>query len=444
MLKDVSSQAKAVLKRAHLWRVSGQAALRAATAGRKLAPGNLVMLPHAATADQMFFSRQAEQHGPIFKVWWTNKLTTCIVGHELGRRFLSANEGKIRAATIDLTPLFPHGFLRAMEGETHRRYRRMFIDAFRATPLEDHAAEVRSIVQDTLGAIAAYGVADATAIRGRLRSATTAISLRLILGIERSSPIFPELASAYEAYAPDAPFLVVKNRHKAAYVVLKRHVADLVESRASMDLAPSSILKALVGAGQVDETVIGNLIQMTEASLYDMHGLWVWILHMLAVNPEAADRMASFAIEDPQASEYAMAIAREALRMEQSEFIHRIANDDLVFEGHFIPRNSRIRICVWDGHRDAAKFAEPSAFRPDRFMDAIPEIDTYSPFGLDKHRCLGADWTVELAAIYAEELVRRYSLELLRTGPTERGKFHFEPSSQFQVRLTSTLDDATT
>jgi cytochrome P450 len=437
MLKDMPSKAKAALKRLHLWRVSRHAGLRAAAAGKNLAPGTLKMLSDAVTADQMFFSREAEKHGPIFKVWWTNKLTTCIVGHELGRRFLSANEGKIRAATIDLTPLFPHGFLRAMEGETHRKYRRMFIDAFRATPLSDHDDEIRSIVRDALAAIASDGVGDAASIRARLKSATSAISLRLILGIERSTPAFRELAAAYESYAPDAPFLVVENRHRAAYAVLRQHVAELVGSRERLDRAPTSILKALVMADQMDDTVVGNLIQMTEASLYDMHGLWMWILHMLSVNPKIAKRMAGLTAVSIT-RDYATAIAQEALRMEQSEFIHRIAEADIVFEGHFIPKNSRIRICVWDGHRDSTKFPDPSTFDPDRFLNAKPDIDTYSPFGLDKHRCLGADWTVELAATYVEELVHKYRLELLQTGPTERGKFHFEPSSRFQVLLDST------
>jgi cytochrome P450 len=431
MPRDRLVEVKAALKRVHLWRTHCQARLRAAARGKRLAPGRLQMLPAGSLADQLFFTKEAQKYGPVFKVWWTNKLTTCIVGHDLGRRFLSANEGRIRAATVDLTPLFPHGFLRAMEGETHRKYRRIFIDAFRLTPLEDHRAEIRSIIDEALGSIAREEVSNAEHLRTMLKNATTAISLRLILGIDRLSPRFAELAAAYDAYAPDAPFLVVQKRHKTAYAILNQQVAELAEAQETLE-SPPSLLKALVAAGQIDETVTGNLIQLTDTSLHDMQGLWFWILHMLSVEPRILE------MADAQAGvgrDLAMAIAQEALRMEQSEFIHRVASDDITFNGYFIPKNSRIRICVWDGHRDPVKFPYPSRFDPKRFIGRKPEIDSYSPFGLDKHRCLGADWTIELAAAFVERLLNGYKLDLVRTGPSERGRFHFQPSSKFELKL---------
>jgi len=392
------------------------------------------MISGAEAVDQNFFMNEAAKYGPVFKAWWTNKLTICIVGHELGRKFLSDNEGKIRAATIDLTPLFPHGFLRAMEGETHRKYRKMFIQAFRETPLREHDLEIRKIIDEALSKIASLHAPSMSDLRPILKSATMAISLRLILGIERSSPIYGGIAANYEVYAPDAPFLVVKKRHREAYDLLKQQVADWASSKAALEAAPSSLLKALVVAGNVDDTVVGNLIQMTEASLYDMHGLWCWIVHMLAKEPSYGDPFDTTLV-DASLSKHAIAIVRETLRMEQSEFVLRIATSDIIFQGYFIPRKSRIRICVWEGHRNPVNFLNPSKFDPARFADVMPDIDAYSPFGLDKHRCLGADWTVDLAAVFTRQLAIHYRLELLRDGRSEAGKFHFEPSAQLAVRL---------
>jgi cytochrome P450 len=59
--------------------------------------------------------------------------------------------------------------------------------------------------------------------------------------------------------------------------------------------------------------------------------------------------------------------------------------------------------------------------------------DDYSPFGLDKHLCLGADWTFDLSAVFVEELVSHYRWEKVADGPPVRGKFHFEPSPKFTI-----------
>lgn len=394
-------------------------------------PGKLRTLSDTEATDQFFFLKQADQYGPIFKTWWTNKFTVCIVGHELGRKFLTSNEGKIRAATIDLTPLFPNGFLRAMEGETHRKYRKMFIQAFRETPIQRHDADVREIIAEALHAIGQKQTPSIAELRQILKSATTAISLRLILGIERSSPLYPGISASYDIYAPDAPFLVVKDRHRKAYELLKQQVAEWVSSEATFKKAPPSLLRALVVAGNADDTAIGNLIQMTEASLYDMHGLWCWIVHMLATDTEFSQGNQNKA----NLADYAVAVARETLRMEQSEFVLRTTTADIVFDGYLIPRRSRIRICVWEGHRDPKNFSNPSKFDPGRFAGNMPGIDSYSPFGLDKHRCLGADWTVVLASAFTQQLLETYRLNLLDSGPPEAGKFHFEPSSRFSVQF---------
>jgi cytochrome P450 len=127
------------------------------------------------------------------------------------------------------------------------------------------------------------------------------------------------------------------------------------------------------------------------------------------------------------------AIAREALRMEQSELLHRVADENIVFDGYFIPKGSHIRICVWEAHHNPQKFQEPFRFNCERFMKAKVPADDYSPFGLDRHLCLGADWTYDLSAIFVEELVNHYRWEIVADGPPMPGKFHFEPSPKFTV-----------
>jgi cytochrome P450 len=129
------------------------------------------------------------------------------------------------------------------------------------------------------------------------------------------------------------------------------------------------------------------------------------------------------------------AIPRESLRLEQSELLLRVALEDIVFDGYFIPRGSHIRICVWEAHHDPDRHQDPFTFRCERFMDGKVPASLYSPFGLDKHRCLGADWTYELSTLFVVELTRGYAWSITGDGQPVFGKFHFEPSRSFAVEL---------
>ena len=125
----------------------GRARLQGRLTSSRLAPGRILPETEAAKLDLVKLHRE---YGNIFTIWAGGKLTTCIVGHELGLRFLTENKASLRVATIDMTPLFPVGFLRAMEGEAHVEYRRLFIAAFRSVSLQAQAAALRGIFRDRL------------------------------------------------------------------------------------------------------------------------------------------------------------------------------------------------------------------------------------------------------------------------------------------------------
>jgi cytochrome P450 len=416
--------------------IEAKASRAARAKGVRLAPGRLEIPDKATLSDQSFLLKQAEELGPIFKVWVPNKMTTCIVGHAAARRFFLENEGKTRAAATDLSPLFPHGFLRALEGPTHRHYRRLVLEAFRHTPLEPHMETIRENIQSALESLSKASQPVASpAIRQALKAAATANFMQLILGLGTASPRYAELTRAYDIYAPDGPFIVARPRHKEAYARIHALVMQQVEEIKGDKDAKPSLLRHLIRSDTVDETTLGNLIQMVEATRTDLHGLWTWLIKMLSDRPEVAERVRSNSAVGATQLTIGEAIAREALRMEQSELLHRVATDNIIFDGYYIPKDTRVRICVWEAHHDPQKFPDPFRFDCERFMRSKIPADDYSPFGLDKHRCLGDDWTLTLSATFVEELAHGYRWTLAADGPPVAGKFHFEPNPLLAIDL---------
>ncbi len=416
--------------------VEAKAKRGAAARGAQLAPGRLDVPKERQPLDQLFLMKRAEELGPIFKVWLPHKLTTCIVGHERARRFLTENEDKIRVGTIDFTGLFPNGFLRALGGDVHRTYRRTVLDGFNATPLEPHDTEIRDIIRQGLDLfVSAPQPVDNAEIRRTLKATTTDIFLLLILGVHRGSDLHDRFVAAYLDYAPDGQFIVVRPRHKPVYRNLRDLVSRQIAAIEADEKAKPSLLRHMIRTGTVDETVLGNLIVMVEVARFDVLGLWTWIVKHLGENPDAVDTIRQS--DTPGRTGYTalQAAPRESLRLEQSELLLRVTTDDIVFDGYFIPRDTHVRICVWEAHHDAKTFKDPFRFQCRRFMETRVTPNEFSPFGLDKHRCLGADWTYLLSEILIDEMTGGYDWTIAEDGKPVFGKFHYEPSNALQIHI---------
>lgn len=408
----------------HVLRVKaalGLARARLAAFGR-LPPGPARPVSAAEGQDQLLLQRLAQRHGPVFRVHLDGKLTVCVVGLDRARRLLADNEARLCPVTPDFSPLFPGGFLRGMAGDHHATYRRALVEAMRATPLADHQEAIAGHVEDAVMALAAADQpVGEPAIRRALKTAATAIMLDLVLGIteERSRA---ELAALYEDYATDGHFIVADRAVVDAFAAIRDRVAA--------EPAGPSLRAALQRRGALDQTMVGNLLQIVEAARHDLSSLWCWIIACLTDHPDGQALVRA----GPEGA--AAALVREVLRLEQSEYLLRQVLAPVEFEGFRVPRGLRIRICIWESHHDSARFADP--FRPDfrRFLDHPPDASAYAPFGLDRHRCPGNDWTVTISALFVEALCRRLDWRLAAAAPAVRGRFHFQPGPGFSIRAT--------
>jgi len=416
------------------WLGSTKVKIRAAAHGRKLAPGTLREPTQRTLDDRRYLLQLREKHGPVLTAWLDGKVTTCIFGLQLGRKFLVENEDKIAAATTDFTPLFPHGVLRQMNGDSHREYRRLMIGAFKGVNLSDHQTAIDSIVDDMLDELRDLPQPVPLAqLRVAFKAALTKIMFRLVLSIDTNWPKFEAMLAAYDKYAPHGTFKTARPVHIESYGEMRTLLLERSTELENVTTA-KSLFDHLRQLGRVDETVLGNLLQMTEAGRYDLMGLWSWLIQMLSTDKNWLERIASEPDAKTKADLCEMAVM-EALRLEQSELLLRRALRDIVFEGYFIPQKSIIRIAIWETHKDPANFANPFAFDPSRFLRAGSQAESYGPFGLDKHRCLGPDWILHISSIFVERIAQRFNPIVVADGAPERGIFHYEPSSAFKVTL---------
>jgi len=413
---------------------SAKAHLRALAHRSRLAPGTLEEPGPEALADPRFLMKLNEMYGPILKASISGKVTTCIFGIPEGRRFLVEHDDNIEGATTNFIPLFPHGTLRQMVGEPHREYRRLFAEAFTAVDIREHGEAIRSIIDEMLARFSAGSRPLKLAeIQIELKLRLSEILFRLVLGITRDWPQFDRLLAVYEVYAPHGTVNTVRAEHQKIYSDMK----DLVLARAAelqSDGEFSSLLGHFARVGKLDDTVIGNLLQMTEAGRFDTMGLWSWVIKMLGDNIQVLDRIAA-ETDKKRRVQFCEAVAQETLRLEQAEFLMRRATSDIVFDGYFIPKGTMVRVAIWAAHKDPNNFDEPFRFNPDRFIDSGSTKDIFAHLGIGKHRCLGADWVITMTAMLVEQAALGCRWSIVEDGEAERGRFHFEPSQKLAVKF---------
>ncbi len=113
---------------------------------KRLAPGEFVALNRAERSDQQFLLKQSQRVGPLFKAIWGRKYCTCMVGLPLCRRFLEQHSNDLTSQSLELESFFAKGFLRRMQGEDHKKYRRLILKVLihSSSPGTPHCLKISS------------------------------------------------------------------------------------------------------------------------------------------------------------------------------------------------------------------------------------------------------------------------------------------------------------
>jgi cytochrome P450 len=366
--------------------------------GHRLPPGNFIRLEPLLAKDPKALALKAAATGPILATLWGNKITICITSLPVARRLLQKHKNDLNALSIDITSIVPKGILRTMEGIDHQTYRKAFSRAISASDFPSQAADLRSIVMESLGGMDGAGrpasaLCDEIALR---------MLMRAYLGVARGSATHLELEEQFNAMAPNGFAWNVGPLQKAAFEKIRSRLAALASDPvAGGEVNPDSVLFQLAQDGATDLTTIGNLIYMIEMGRTDISLFLYRIARFLNDDLQLFRRILAgerSALGVP----ITQAIAHEGLRLEQSERLMRSAKRDFVFDGFLFPKGAVVRICLWEAHKDAGNFDNPFNFDADRYLNTTFDGDQFCPFGMGHHQCPAADTTLFFSSLFIE------------------------------------------
>jgi cytochrome P450 len=374
-----------------------------------------------------------ERYGPVFTVRIFHGNVVFMLGAEANHHMtvshahnFSWREGHMG----DLIPLLGDGLL-TIDGDFHRRSRRIMLPAFHRERIEAAGAVMRD---ETARALDGIAVGDTFDLYALTRELALRIAMRALFGLDpgraREAAREFEEALSFWAHAywlqilrgPGTPW----RRMTGARARLDALIFAEVDRRRAAGSDGEDVLSMLVAATDEDgrrlsrEHVRDEVMTLLFAGHDTTTSTVTFLFHELARNPEVA--------ADP-AFDFGLAID-ETLRLYPPAWIGpRRSIAPFRFAGHDVPGGVPVNYCSWASHRLPDAWEDPTAFRPERFApgnrERIPK-GAYIPFGGGSRTCIGMRFGLAEVGVIAAAIRARFRLEL-------------EPAYELSVRQMPTI-----
>jgi cytochrome P450 len=217
---------------------------------------------------------------------------------------------------------------------------------------------------------------------------------------------------------------------------LDAYLYDLIRQRKEQGGPRDDLLGRLINAPDMDDDLIRDqLITMLIAGHDTSTAMLSWTLYLLGKHPEALEQ-AQAEVDDVCGQErptvemiahlpFIDQVIKESLRLYPPIHVgNRFAAQDTQLQGYAIPDQTRIMVSMYLTHRDAARWADPAAFCPQRFergerrkQDAL----SYIPFGGGPRNCIGATYAQIEGRVILARILQQFNLTLL---PGQKIKAH--------------------
>jgi cytochrome P450 family 110 len=250
-----------------------------------------------------------------------------------------------------------------------------------------------------------------------------------VMQIHKMPPAMVRLLRAIRSNGLDK-FLKLRQRADAL-------LAEAIEERRKLGELGDDMLSVLFGITHEDGSPLTNMEVRDEMMTIFIAGTSTtaaaiaWAFEYLSCEPAACDRLVA-EIDEGTDDAYLTATVNEVLRLRPPlpQIIPREVMKPIEVGGVRYEPGAVLWGSAHLMNRDPVLYADPNAFRPERFLDVKPSAYTWIPFGGGRIRCLG-----DGIAILNMKAVIRAVLSTCELGPVDRQPE--EPRSHIVVIMPS-------
>lgn len=201
----------------------------------------------------------------------------------------------------------------------------------------------------------------------------------------------------------------------------------IAQRRARGGLSPAGshgddLLGLLLDSNLTDAEIRDELVTMVIAGHETVAAALAWTLMLLAEHQPAQDRVRAELAGHPgpvsllghrDILPWTRSVIDEALRLFPPAWaLSRRSHQADVIGGHEVPAGTLVIVSPWLLHRRADPWADPLAFRPERFLDAGAGRSGYLPFGQGPRLCIGRELALGEMVVVLSRLLAKHRIGL--------------------------------
>jgi cytochrome P450 family 138 len=341
--------------------------------------------------------------------------------------FTASPDVLIYGPTNPLGEVMGPGSLFALDGDAHRRERKLLLPPF-------HGERMRSyegiIEEEALREMANWKEGEEFATLPSFMQITVRAIVRAVFGAHGEQQrelieILPKMVSHASIIAmltwlrrdlgprsPGRQFTQLRKRYdRLIDTLIEQAIADpKLEEREDV-LALLVRAKYDDGSAMTRSGIADELFALLAAGHETTATSLAWAVERLRRHPAVLARLQAEAQTD--AKELRVAAIHEVQRTRP--VIHAadrgVAADEFAVGDYRLPKGYRIMLMATLIHNDARFFDRPEQFDPDRFVERAPNTYTWIPFGGGTRRCIGAAFAQMEMNVVLRTLLREFELQ---------------------------------
>jgi cytochrome P450 family 110 len=380
----------------------------------------------------------AGQYGDPFLVCAMNG-PVVVTGREDLIRIIHGQDPSIYSpfATSTIVPLMGNGSMLILEGEQHRRERRLMMPMFHGDRMKAYGESMQKIALDRFES---YRSQREILTLNLMTDISLEIIVRTIFG--GSDPMLVDhlFRASRKIVASSSPLLFFSrkthfsflglspwDRWNVAKQNLHRRLDQVIDNRKLNGERGDDILSMLCSATYEDgqpitrEHIYSELMTFLFAGHETTALTLTWAMYHLHRNPAALNALLQELDSLPDNSpsliasaSYLKATVQETLRIHPilTETLRKL-KAPLQLGEYCLPVGMAVAPATVLAHYNPATYPEPESFRPSRFIERSYSPFEYMPFGGGHRRCIGAAFATYEMAIVLGTLLKRFQFELV-------------------------------
>ncbi len=324
-----------------------------------------------------------------------------------------------------------------INGDTHRRHRKLMQPAFQKSALDGYAAD---IVATTRVMLKGWKVGEVSMVDDLCREVALAMAMKCFYGLDIGAEAHELGHLAVEwlrtvtepttLFLPfNVPGLSYRKMLKHAEAVVSRLQA-LIEKKRRLGNEQRDALSLLMNARDSDVEPLSDDELIAEAVTLYIAGhettaiTLAWTLLLLERHPAIHEALmaeldAVLGGRDPGPDDLPKMVVLDRVIKESMRVLTtvptlfmRVCADAATVGGFAVPKNSNVIISPLAAHHDPTLYPEPKRFLPDRWLSITPSAYEYLPFGVGSRNCIGMLFAERALRLILPMILQRFRFSI--------------------------------